>query len=181
MSVICLFSSLQFVIQEVLPFLGDADSVVHREGAIEALACISPLVLLHNIAQCMSDIDIVHGTDPVLHMPASIVVRSHSHNGNYISVSPGCMFFSLTTPSQGLLETVGLDALCYIVLLLMPVLGRMSDQQEEVRHMASRCFAVLVSYMPLEVRYSSVSLKSMRSTADICASNCKLSKCYLCS
>ena len=60
---------------------------------------------------------------------------------------------SLTTSPQGLLETVGLDALCYIVLLLMPVLGRMSDQQQEVRHMASRCFAVLVSYMPLEVRH----------------------------
>lgn len=46
---------------------------------------------------------------------------------------------------------VGLEALCYIVLLLMPVLGRMSDQQGEVRLMASRCFAILVSYMPLEV------------------------------
>ena len=56
-------------------------------------------------------------------------------------------------PIEGLLEMVGLDALCYIVLLLMPVLGRMSDQQQVVRHMASRCFAVLVSYMPLEVRY----------------------------
>lgn len=96
----------------------------------------------------------MHCTDPVLHVCASIVVRSYSHNGNHISVSPCCMFFSLTTPSQGLLETIGLDALCYIVLLLMPVLGRMSDQQQEVRHMASRCFAVLVSYMPLEVRYS---------------------------
>lgn len=47
---------------------------------------------------------------------------------------------------------VGLDTLCYIVLLLMPVLGRMSDQQPEIRLMASRCFAVLVGYMPLEVK-----------------------------
>ena len=30
----------QFIISDVLPFLGDADSVVHREGAIEVLACI---------------------------------------------------------------------------------------------------------------------------------------------
>lgn len=33
-------NSVQFIIREVLPFLGDADSVVHREGAIEAMACI---------------------------------------------------------------------------------------------------------------------------------------------
>ena len=53
-----------------------------------------------------------------------------------------------------LLEGVGLGLLCYVVLLLMPVLGRMSDQQLEVRLMASRCFASLVTLMPLEVRWS---------------------------
>ena len=47
---------------------------------------------------------------------------------------------------------MGLDALCYVVLLLMPVLGRMSDQDQDVRLMASRCFASLVTLMPLEVR-----------------------------
>ena len=41
--------------------------------------------------------------------------------------------------------------LCYVVLLVMPVMGRMSDQNEEVRLMASRCFANLVTLMPLEV------------------------------
>ena len=46
---------------------------------------------------------------------------------------------------------MGLEALCYVVLLVMPVLGRMSDQQEDVRLMASRCFASLVTLMPLEV------------------------------
>ena len=49
---------------------------------------------------------------------------------------------------------MGLDALCYIVLLVMPVLGRMSDQQEDIRLMASRCFANLVTLMPLEVYWS---------------------------
>ena len=62
-------------------------------------------------------------------------------------------FFSLTNIglTQGVLETVGMDILCYVVLLLMPVLARMSDQVAEVRLMASRCFATLVSLMPLEV------------------------------
>lgn len=78
------------MISEVVPFLGATSSSVHRQGAIEVLAC--------------------------------------------------------------LLEGVGLGMLCYVVLLLMPVLGRMSDQQLEVRLMASRCFASLVTLMPLEVR-----------------------------
>ena len=52
---------------------------------------------------------------------------------------------------KGVLESAGLDALCYVVLLLMPVLGRMSDQQEDIRRMASQCFATLVTLMPLEV------------------------------
>lgn len=74
---------------EVLPCLGASSSPTHRQGAIEALAC--------------------------------------------------------------LLEGAGLGLLCYVVLLLMPVLARMSDQVQEVRLMASRCFAALVTLMPLEV------------------------------
>ncbi len=42
--------------------------------------------------------------------------------------------------------------MCYVVLLLMPVLGRMSDQLQEVRLMATRCFGNLINLMPLEVR-----------------------------
>ena len=51
----------------------------------------------------------------------------------------------------GLLDGIGIELLCYVVLLMMPVLGRMSDQEREVRLMASRCFASLVTFMPLEV------------------------------
>jgi TATA-binding protein-associated factor len=58
---------------------------------------------------------------------------------------------------QGALEAVwcivdrlGLNLLPYIVLLVVPVLGRMSDQQESVRMLASLTFATLVRLMPLE-------------------------------
>ena len=53
----------------------------------------------------------------------------------------------------GLLESVNMDLLCYVVLLIMPVLGCMSDQDRAVRLMAAQCFASLVTFMPLEVRY----------------------------
>ena len=52
---------------------------------------------------------------------------------------------------KGVLELAGLKLLCYVVLLVMPVMGRMSDQDKHVRFMASRCFANLVTLMPLEV------------------------------
>ncbi len=58
---------------------------------------------------------------------------------------------SLTVSDPVILERVGLGVLCYVVLLLMPVLARMSDQEDSVRMMASRCFAMLVNLMPLEV------------------------------
>ena len=45
-----------------------------------------------------------------------------------------------------------MDILPYIVLLIVPVLGRMSDQKEDIRLMATNCFATLVQLMPLEVR-----------------------------
>ena len=50
-----------------------------------------------------------------------------------------------------MLEGVGLEVLCYVVLLLMPILGRMSDQLQDVRLMATKCFGNLVTLMPLEV------------------------------
>lgn len=51
----------------------------------------------------------------------------------------------------GLLESVNMDLLCYVVLLIMPVLGCMSNQDRAVRLMAAQCFASLVTFMPLEV------------------------------
>ena len=35
------FSSLQFLVNSVLPYLS-GDTVIHRQGAIEAMACIHP-------------------------------------------------------------------------------------------------------------------------------------------
>ena len=39
----------------------------------------------------------------------------------------------------------------YIVLLIVPVLGRMADQDSSVRLMATHCFATLIRLMPLDV------------------------------
>lgn len=44
-----------------------------------------------------------------------------------------------------------MDIVPYIVLLVVPVLGRMSDPSESVRFMATQCFATLIRLLPLEV------------------------------
>ncbi|CAN8030729.1 unnamed protein product, partial [Ixodes persulcatus] len=49
------------------------------------------------------------------------------------------------------IESLGLLVVPYIVLLLVPVLGRMSDPDPQVRLMATHCFAALVRLMPLDV------------------------------
>ena len=52
---------------------------------------------------------------------------------------------------QDIIDNLGMDILPYIVLLIVPLLGRMSDQAEDVRLVATNCFATLIRYMPLEV------------------------------
>lgn len=51
----------------------------------------------------------------------------------------------------GVMEQLDVGIVPYIVLLVVPVLGRMSDQTNSVRFMATQCFATLIRLMPLEV------------------------------
>lgn len=48
------------------------------------------------------------------------------------------------------IESLSLGVVPYLVFLVVPVLGRMSDQDEAVRLMATHCFAALVRLMPLD-------------------------------
>jgi TATA-binding protein-associated factor len=43
------------------------------------------------------------------------------------------------------------DILPYVLFMIVPVLGRMSDPDEEVRLLATQTFATLVKLVPLEV------------------------------
>ncbi|XP_076142111.1 TATA-binding protein-associated factor 172-like isoform X1 [Alosa pseudoharengus] len=49
-----------------------------------------------------------------------------------------------------LMEQLDVDIVPYIVLLVVPVLGRMSDPSDSVRFMATQCFATLIRLLPLE-------------------------------
>ncbi|XP_045771755.1 TATA-binding protein-associated factor 172 isoform X2 [Maniola jurtina] len=47
-------------------------------------------------------------------------------------------------------DCLQLQLVPYIVLLVVPLLGRMSDHNESVRMMSTRCFATLIQLMPLD-------------------------------
>lgn len=53
--------------------------------------------------------------------------------------------------SKGLVEVLGIKILAYIIFLVVPVLGRMSDADDDVRYVATHTFACLIKLMPLEV------------------------------
>ncbi|ESO84154.1 hypothetical protein LOTGIDRAFT_229634 [Lottia gigantea] len=83
-----LHSTMQFVIENIIPMLSNTDNDIQRQGSIEAMANI--------------------------------------------------------------IEILGMNILPYIVLLVVPVLGCMCDQNEPVRLMATHCFAQMIRLLPLE-------------------------------
>lgn len=51
-------------------------------------------------------------------------------------------------------STMGSDILPYIVFLIVPVLGRMSDTDQDVRILATTTFASIIKLVPLRSWYS---------------------------
>ncbi|GAB1607432.1 TATA-binding protein-associated factor 172-like [Argonauta hians] len=49
-----------------------------------------------------------------------------------------------------IIDRLGVNIIPFIVLLVVPILGRMCDQNEAVRLMATHCFAALICLLPLE-------------------------------
>ena len=49
------------------------------------------------------------------------------------------------------MTTLDTDILPYVVFLIVPVMGRMSDSDNDVRLLATETFATLVKLVPLEV------------------------------
>ena len=50
-----------------------------------------------------------------------------------------------------MVTTLDTDILPYVIFLIVPVMGRMSDSDNDVRLLATETFATLVKLVPLEV------------------------------
>jgi len=55
-----------------------------------------------------------------------------------------------TEALHSIITTIGGEILPYIVFLVVPILGRMSDSNEKIRKVITFCFATLIKLMPLE-------------------------------
>ncbi len=53
--------------------------------------------------------------------------------------------------NAGIITSIGGDIIPYVVFLVVPILGRMSDQNPNIRQVITLCFATLIKLMPLEV------------------------------
>lgn len=69
----------------------------------------------------------------------------------FLFVTTSLPVSTLTEALSGVMEQLDVDIVPYIVLLVVPVLGRMSDPSDSVRFMATQCFATLIRLLPLEV------------------------------
>jgi len=53
-----------------------------------------------------------------------------------------------------IIDRLGIDIVPYATLLVIPVLGRMTDQCQPVRLMAMTCFGLLIRLIPLDVSHN---------------------------
>ena len=101
--------------------------------------------------------------DVIRHMASRSVASLANEIGAPIMIQvieqiiPLCGHFSLDADRQGaveslyhIIETLGENVLPYLIFLMAPLLGRMSDPDEDIRFMATNAFAQLVKLAPLE-------------------------------
>ncbi|CAH2248173.1 TATA-binding -associated factor 172 [Pelobates cultripes] len=127
---------------------------------------LHPLLLQHlpHLFMCLQ-----HPYTAVRHMAArcvgvmSRIATMETMNTTLEKVLPWLGAIDDNTKQEGAIEALAcvmeqLDVgiVPYIVLLVVPVLGRMSDQTDSVRFMATQCFATLIRLMPLEVQKDSL-------------------------
>lgn len=124
LSKIVMLETMNSFLECVLPWLAAIDDCTKQEGAIESLACIL------DADRCLQQFKYLR--------------------------SSGCWLLFLDRTflnmSPGVMEQLDVDIVPYIVLLVVPVLGRMSDPSDSIRFMATQCFATLIRLLPLEVR-----------------------------
>nr|XP_028585647.1 TATA-binding protein-associated factor 172 isoform X3 [Podarcis muralis] len=144
---------------------GPAQELVNSLQVFETTAAsmdaqLHPLLIQHLPYLCMC---LQHPTTAVRHMAArcvgvmSKVATLETMHIFLEKILPWLGAIDDSTKQEGAIEALAcvmeqLDVgiVPYIVLLVVPVLGRMSDQTDSVRFMATQCFATLIRLMPLE-------------------------------
>ncbi|XP_072292356.1 TATA-binding protein-associated factor 172 [Eucyclogobius newberryi] len=144
---------------------GQAQELVHSLQVLEVMAPamsaeLKPL-LLEQLAQLFTCLQ--HPYTAVRHMAARCVgvlckISMLETMSSFLErVLPWLAAIEDQTKQEGAIEALAcvmeqldVDIVPYIVLLVVPVLGRMSDPTDSIRFMATQCFATLIRLLPLE-------------------------------
>ncbi|XP_067006130.2 TATA-binding protein-associated factor 172 [Anabrus simplex] len=126
--------------------------VIHKEILPQVLECLPHLCVLlthpyrairHMAARCLGTLASLASVPVMTHvvdMVLPLLGASHSEIRRQGAVEAlACIA-----------EKLQFDIVPYIVLLVVPLLGCMSDQNQPVRLMATHCFAMLIQLMPLD-------------------------------
>ncbi|TKS85272.1 TATA-binding protein-associated factor 172 [Collichthys lucidus] len=144
---------------------GAAQDLVNSLQVLEVMAGamaaeLKPLLLEHlpHLFTCLQ-----HPYTAVRHMTArcvgvlSKIAMLETMNSFLECVLPWLAAIEDCTKQEGAIEALAcvmeqldVDIVPYIVLLVVPVLGRMSDPSDSIRFMATQCFATLIRLLPLE-------------------------------
>lgn len=137
-------------------------------SSLQLLETTAPCLHPQLIAQVLNQIEVMaghlhHPSTAVRHMTARALAGLSVQKTSQVltffieQVLPQLGAIQDTKMRQGAIETLaniveqlGLRVVPYIVLLMVPVLGRMADHDSAVRLMATHCFATLITLMPLE-------------------------------
>jgi TATA-binding protein-associated factor len=101
--------AMRFVIEQLIPLIGDAVVLSNRQGTAEAI-----YRAFTNFTSIFRDT----GADYVM---------------------------------SDIVQKLDIKALPYVIFMVVPVLGRMSDSDDDIRSAATNTFASLVKMVPLEV------------------------------
>lgn len=102
---------LRYVVEGVIPVLGDPLNLNNRRGAIE------------------------------------LISRKFASTRSFLTRLTRCALADIV-------ELLDIKILPYVIFLVVPVLGRMSDSDDDVRLVATNTFATLIKLVPLEVSIS---------------------------
>ncbi|KAK7502412.1 hypothetical protein BaRGS_00006365 [Batillaria attramentaria] len=132
-------------------------------NSLQLLEVVAPTLHTELLLQVLNSLTALcsylqHSSTAVRHMAARVVAvlgkdRTSLVLTHFIEhVLPALSATHNVLMRQGayILEQLGLAVVPYIVLMMVPVLGRMADQDTSVRLMATHCFATLIRLMPLE-------------------------------
>lgn len=131
--------------------------------ALECLSCLCQLLahpykaVRHMASRCIAVLATLDTEKIMIHVTRRIIPLLEATGGEKIYSTTVVAPSEVDTVRQGgaealtcLVESLGVNIVPYAVLFMVPLLGRMSDQNQAVRLACSATFATLVQLLPLD-------------------------------